>query len=143
MLGLLKGLFLSCMHLFSVPYLWGRQQPGLREHPVMGGVFALPQTPAAEIVMVKLNYARGWRFPGGGREAGQNPEAAVLKELREEIGLTGHGEMERLEESDRSFLFLVRDVAFSVPSWSIECAMCAHSLPRTCPATWKRGRASS
>ncbi len=84
--------------------------------------------------MVRLRYAKGWRLPGGGREAGEDPEAAVLKELREEIGLTHHGDVERLDETDRSFLFLIRDVHFCAPDWSLEVrdvqAFSPENLPR-------------
>jgi hypothetical protein len=46
----------------------------------------------------------------------------MLRELREEIGLTGHGAMERLEgglPGDRSTFFLIRDVVYR-PRWSLE-----------------------
>ncbi len=129
----LKGLFLWSMHLAAVPYLWARKQRLLRDHPIVGGVLAVPLTPTGEVVLVKLNYAKGWRFPGGGREAGENPEAAVLKELREEIGLTRHGVVERINDTDGSFLFVVRDVHYSAPSWSLEVrdvrAFSPHNVP--------------
>jgi 8-oxo-dGTP pyrophosphatase MutT (NUDIX family) len=92
------------------------------------GVHAVALTPAGRIVLVKLRYAEGWRLPGGGRGKREAPEAAVLRELREEIGLTRHGEVWRacdLEQEvdfkrDLASLLIVRDVEFERPGWSWE-----------------------
>src|SRR5687768_2786550 len=62
------------------------------------GVHAVPVTGQGKVVLVRLTYAPGWRVPGGGRKRGEAPEAAILRELREEIGLLSHGAIERLEE---------------------------------------------
>lgn len=40
-----------------------------------------------KIVLVRQSYTHGWHLPGGGIKRGEAPEAAVLRELREEIGL--------------------------------------------------------
>jgi 8-oxo-dGTP pyrophosphatase MutT (NUDIX family) len=88
--------------------------------PQASGVHAIPVTPEGRIVLVRLTYAKGWRMPGGGRGRSEDPVEAVLRELREEIGLVSHGEVELLGEvedkpdfrSDRSHHFLVRDVAY-------------------------------
>ena len=92
------------------------------------GAHAVALTPAGKIVLVKLRYAEGWRVPGGGRKKNEPPEDAVLRELREEIGMTGHGAVQRaceLEERvdfkrDLSSLLVVRDVQYSRPAWSWE-----------------------
>jgi 8-oxo-dGTP pyrophosphatase MutT (NUDIX family) len=78
-------------------------------------------------VLVKLRYAPGWRVPGGGRNPHETPEEAVLRELREEIGLTGHGRVcmaGEFEQSvyfkrDQSALLIVEDVRYR-PKWNIE-----------------------
>ena len=91
------------------------------------GVHALAFTPHGRVVLVKLRYAPGWRLPGGGRAADEEPRDAVLRELREEIGLTSHGAVDaacQLEEEvdykrDLVSLFIVRDVEYR-PRWSWE-----------------------
>ena len=80
------------------------------------GVHAVPLTAAGKVVLVRLSYAPGWRLPGGGYKRGEAPEQAMLRELREEIGLTSHGEVERLTDvrpGDRSAFFLVADVVYA------------------------------
>ena len=91
------------------------------------GVHALPLTPEGRIVLVKLRYAGGWRLPGGGRREDEDPQEAVLRELREEIGMIHHGRVEAattLEEvadhrRDLVSLFVVHDVEYQ-PRWSWE-----------------------
>ncbi len=95
--------------------------------PPRPGVHALPLTERGKVVLVLLTYAPGWRLPGGGRGRKETPEAAILRELREEIGLVAHGRIERLEDGrpdsahagDRSAFFLVRDVVYR-PRRSLE-----------------------
>jgi 8-oxo-dGTP pyrophosphatase MutT (NUDIX family) len=91
------------------------------------GAHALAFTPEGRIVLVKLRYATGWRLPGGGRAPGENPADAVLRELREEIGMISHGRVSlacELEEQadfkqDLASLLIVEDVRYS-PRWSLE-----------------------
>ncbi len=90
------------------------------------GVHAVPLTGRGKVVLVRLTYAPGWRVPGGGRKRGEAPEQAMLRELREEIGLLSHGAIEPLEDmrpgalpGDRSAFFLVRDVVYR-PRRSLE-----------------------
>lgn len=91
------------------------------------GAHALALTPQGKAILVKLRYAPGWRLPGGGRSEGEDPRDAVLRELREEIGMTAHGEVRlaaELEEQpdfkhDLASLLVVRDVRYQ-PRWSWE-----------------------
>lgn len=41
------------------------------------------------VLLVRLSYRAGWQLPGGGGGRGEPPGAAVLREMREEVGLTG------------------------------------------------------
>ncbi len=83
------------------------------------GVHAVPVTADGKVVLVKLTYAPGWRVPGGGLGKGEAAEDAILRELREEIGLLSHGAIEPLEErqpgavpNDQPAYFVVRDVVY-------------------------------
>jgi len=86
------------------------------------GVHAVPLTEGRKVVLVRLTYAPGWRVPGGGRKRGEAPEQAMLRELREEIGLVTYGTIEELKDvrpGDPSAYFLVRDVVYR-PRRSLE-----------------------
>jgi 8-oxo-dGTP pyrophosphatase MutT (NUDIX family) len=86
------------------------------------GVHAVPLTGAGKVVLIRLTYAPGWRVPGGGRKRGEAPEQAMLRELREEIGLVSNGAIERLDgvrPDDPSTFFVVRDVVYR-PRRSLE-----------------------
>jgi 8-oxo-dGTP diphosphatase len=48
------------------------------------GTVLLAQRPAGKAL------AGLWEFPGGKPEAGETPEAALARELREELGITAH-----------------------------------------------------
>jgi 8-oxo-dGTP pyrophosphatase MutT (NUDIX family) len=92
------------------------------------GAHALALTPAGKLILVKLRYAPGWRVPGGGRRRGEYAQAAVIRELREEIGMTSYGRVRlacKLEERvdfkrDLATLLIVEDVRYSPPRWSWE-----------------------
>lgn len=91
------------------------------------GAHAVALTPEGQVVLVKLRYAPGWRLPGGGRKASEHPADAVIRELREEIGLISYSEVRlagELQESpdfkrDTASLLIVRDVLYK-PRWSWE-----------------------
>ena len=95
--------------------------------PKTYGAHAIALTPEGRIILVRLRYAPGWRVPGGGRRADEVPMDAALRELREEIGMTSHGEVKfacDFEESidfkrDTASLVVVRDVRYA-PRWSWE-----------------------
>jgi 8-oxo-dGTP pyrophosphatase MutT (NUDIX family) len=80
------------------------------------------------LVLVKLRYAEGWRLPGGARSSRESAPGAVIRELREEIGLTTHGRVEFAGKrsgdtngrTDHSTLLIVRDVEYQTPRWSLE-----------------------
>jgi 8-oxo-dGTP pyrophosphatase MutT (NUDIX family) len=40
-----------------------------------------------KILLVRHSYVRGWLLPGGGVSRGEPPAEAILRELKEEIGL--------------------------------------------------------
>ena len=92
------------------------------------GAHALALTPERKVILVKLRYAPGWRFPGGGRAENEDPRDAVLRELREEIGMTAHGTVRLAAELDEhadfkrdlASLLVVEDVAYRPHKWSWE-----------------------
>ena len=92
------------------------------------GAHALTFTPEGKVILVKLRYASGWRLPGGGRKESEPPRDAVLRELREEIGMTSHGEVTSAAEleqrpdfkRDLASLLIVRDVEYQPRKWSWE-----------------------
>lgn len=95
--------------------------------PHSHGVHALVMTDGGGLLLVKHTYRSGWYFPGGGRKSSETDEAAILRELREEVGLTAWRDLTLLERFDRRFdwkhdhvaLFLVRG-AHCAPRPSLE-----------------------
>ena len=57
--------------------------------PVAFGVAGAVFDDQGRLLLVRQRYAPGWRLPGGGVARGEAPAKAVLRELREEVGLTG------------------------------------------------------
>jgi len=111
------------------------------------GAHALALTPERKVVLVKLRYAPGWRLPGGGRAWDEDPRDAVLRELREEIGLTAHGSVrlaaELDEDSDHkqdlASLLIVEGVRYTPRRWSWEVERtCEADLDRLPPGLSKR-----
>ena len=91
------------------------------------GAHAFALTPERKLILVKLRYASGWRLPGGGHEADEDPRDAALRELREEIGLVSNGRVRLAREIEQSIhfkqdlasLLIVKDVRYR-PRWSWE-----------------------
>jgi G:T/U-mismatch repair DNA glycosylase/ADP-ribose pyrophosphatase YjhB (NUDIX family) len=102
--------------------------------PLRNGVRAIVLDPDDRVLLVRfvLPHTELWAPPGGGIDAGETPEQAIVRELAEECGLRGFalgpciwtrvrwvqwprwaGQAERI--------FLVRTVAFEpAPEWSAE-----------------------
>jgi ADP-ribose pyrophosphatase YjhB (NUDIX family) len=113
----------------------------LVRRPRTFGAHALALTPDRKIILVKLRYAPGWRLPGGGHNSDEGARDAVLRELREEIGMTSHGrvrlaaELDELADFKRDLaaLFIVEDVRYR-PRWSWEIEQVIEAAPDDLPA---------
>lgn len=108
--------------------------------PRTRGVRAIALTPAGQVVLVRHSYIEGWHLPGGGQGRGETAEQAVLRELREEIGMVAHGGVRVLGtlqhrpnfRRDTVTLALVERVSFAFrPSLEIveACAFDCDALP--------------
>jgi len=57
--------------------------------PTAFGVAAAVEGEDGRVLLVRHRYNPDWRLPGGGVDRGEPPQAAVLRELAEEVGLAG------------------------------------------------------
>ena len=57
--------------------------------PVAFGVSALALDRDGRVLLVRHSYQPGWMLPGGGVGRAEPPAEAVVRELREEVGLVG------------------------------------------------------
>jgi ADP-ribose pyrophosphatase YjhB (NUDIX family) len=55
--------------------------------PVAFGASAIVEDAQGRVALVRHSYMAGWHLPGGGVNAGEPPADAVIRELKEEIGL--------------------------------------------------------
>ncbi|HEU5482538.1 MAG TPA: NUDIX domain-containing protein [Sphingomicrobium sp.] len=110
--------------------------------PKTFGAHAVALTPDGKLILVKLRYAPGWRVPGGGRSEHEDPAAAALRELREEIGMISHGEVRPAHDfeeptnfkRDTASLVIVRDVIYRPARWNWEVERICEADPASLPA---------
>lgn len=57
--------------------------------PTVLGAAGAVFDPQGRVLLVWHRYSPGWRLPGGGVGRGEPPQAALLRELVEEVGLAG------------------------------------------------------
>lgn len=55
--------------------------------PVAFGANAILDDENGKILLVRHSYMPGWHLPGGGVNPGEPPAQAILRELKEEVGL--------------------------------------------------------
>ena len=79
------------------------------------------------ILLVKHTYSKGWTLPGGGVEVGESMEAALRRELKEEVGLLCKDV--RVLEVYHNRTISKRDhvVIYSIESWTEQGG---HELPK-------------
>ena len=114
----------------------------LVRRPRTYGAHGYALTPDGSLVLVKLRYAAGWRLPGGGRKMGEDPVDAVLRELREEIGMIDYTTVRvacELEQAvtfkhDLCSLLIVEGVRYRPPRWSWEVERIIEVVPDDLPS---------
>ncbi|HEY2710277.1 MAG TPA: NUDIX domain-containing protein [Caulobacteraceae bacterium] len=105
------------------------------------GVRGLVLNEAGEVLLVEHTYMRGWFLPGGGVEAGETIEAAVVRELEEEAGVRVIGRPKlvsvhanhRVFRGDHVMLYRVDEWAPCTPSQQGEIAAIAWFAPDQLP----------
>lgn len=75
-----------------------------RETSAGGVVFRVPQGEEPLFLLIRDSY-RNWGFPKGHLESAERPDAAALREVREETGLAGLELCSEIETIDWYFRF--------------------------------------
>jgi 8-oxo-dGTP pyrophosphatase MutT (NUDIX family) len=125
---LIHSLYRMTVRALLAVFQYGRRRYWAIARPNILGAHAIALTPSGKLVLIWMSYARGWHLPGGGRKPGESAEQNVLRELREEIGMTAHDapelalELEEFHDSrrDRASIYIVRNVAYRPKRWSLE-----------------------
>ena len=79
--------------------------------PVAFGVNAIVDDEEGRIILVRLRYMQGLHLPGGGVSSGEPPAEAIIRELREELGLIESSPPEFMSLYTRQFGFITNVVA--------------------------------
>lgn len=143
---MIHTLYRKALRLLVGGFQYGRGRLWALTRPDVDGAHAVAITPAGRIILVKLSYARGWHLPGGGRKPRESAEQNVLRELREEIGMTAHDAPSLVFEveeplnnrQDRASVFLVHNVIYRPKRWSIEIEGVIEADPDDLPADISR-----
>jgi 8-oxo-dGTP pyrophosphatase MutT (NUDIX family) len=108
--------------------------------PRTRGARAILVSPEGQVLLVRHTYLAGWYLPGGACERGEGDEAALRREIREELGLevggtmSVHGRFLNLAEYKRDTVtvFIVHGAAAPVKT-SAEIAEWGFFDPRHLP----------
>ena len=92
--------------------------------PVTKGVRAIFVDPTGSVLLVRHKYSDGWFLPGGGVRGREREEDALLRELKEELGMPEALEVSTLGiyqndyeyKRDTITVFVVRVPAFKASS---------------------------
>ena len=118
--------------------------------PVAFGVMGLALDSRGRVLLVRQSYMKGWRLPGGGPNRGEPPADAILRELREEVGLISSAAPELIGIYTRKAgwvtnviaLYRVADVELAFrPNWEVREILFAdpHAPPPdTAPGSLRR-----
>lgn len=106
------------------------------------GVLAVVFRPDGRLLLVDQPYNPGWALPGGDLRRGEEPDAGLARELREEIGLHVTAPQPRLASlrtNDRWVTFVTRldvdeSVAGALSPRSAEISRIAWHAPSALPA---------
>lgn len=79
--------------------------------PVAFGVNAIVDDAEGKVILVRHRYMDGLHLPGGGVNRGEPPDAAILRELKEELGLVGSDPPEFVSLYTRQFGLITNVVA--------------------------------